>query len=67
MEFHSWEELEGLVRQGREKIDQEEKNSILEAVFELKDEPFPESDTELFWVINRELSGDAQKVWINDI
>ena len=67
MELHSWEELESVLVNKEEKIPEDESTLLLETIRELKDEPFPESDVELFSVLKRELGGSQQKVWINEI
>ena len=67
MQVRSWEELEVLLLNRREKLGEEKKSTLLEVVRELKDEPFPQSEIELYAVLNLEVSTSPQKIWINEI
>jgi len=67
MQVRSWEELEVLLLNRREKLGEEKKSTLLEVVRELKDEPFPQSEIELYTVLNLEVSTSPQKIWINEI
>jgi hypothetical protein len=66
MEVKSWEELKFLLDRNVENLPESERQELLTAVQELRDEPFPESDTALYYVLTRETNLDPQKIWIND-
>lgn len=67
MEDRNWQELKKLLENNVENLDETERQELLTAVVELSDEPFPESVTELFYVLTREANIGPQKIWINEL
>lgn len=67
MEQKSWGDLARLLRNKVENLEEEERMELLMAAEELSDEPFPESELELYFVLNREAHDHPQRIWITDM
>ncbi len=67
METKSWESLGEILKDKVEDIDEDERLQLMVTVGDLRDEPFPESEVELFTVLTHEVLGDPQKIWITSM